>query len=307
MNKILKYFMMVVVAIAGLSFASCSDDDDNYNVGEFSDGAYLYSSFTSKTFKPEDTQTFSITLGRTNVSEDATYELKCDNENFTAPTQVTFKAGQKDVEVPVTCDLELGQSEDVMFTIPTDKSSVYGDDTLSLTIMRDYTWEEVGTAEFTDADFTGYSAEVKVMKAKEYSKTKEDGSVVSYYKFAAPMTEACKQNGEEELPGEADFKFYMDDKGNVEEIADGFYDMETGTSVLGYQFYYNRARYADYCFFTNENGEFTFSSLIYDGTNLAGGITWTFSWKDGYPVKNTEEGEGSQEGGDNQGGEEAGE
>lgn len=109
------------------------------------------------------------------------------------------------------------------------------------------------------------------------------------------------------MPGEADFKFYMDDKGIVEKFADGFYDMEAGTSVLGYQFYYNRARYADYCFFTNESGEFTFSSFVYDGTNLAGLITWTFSWKDGYPVKNTEAGDGSQEGGDNQGGEEAGE
>lgn len=306
MNKIFKYFMMVVVAIAGLSLASCSDDDDNYNVGEFSDGAYLYSSFSSKTFKPEDTQTFSITLGRTNVSEDATYELKCDNENFTAPAQVTFKAGQKDVEVPVTCNLELGQSEDVMFTIPTNQSSVYGDDTLSLTIIRDYTWEKVGTAEFSDGVFD-LSATVNVMKAKEYSQTKEDGSVVSYYKFAAPMTEACKQSGEEELPGEADFKFYMDDKGNVEELADGFYDMETGTSVLGYQFYYNRAKYADYCFFTNDNGSFTFQSLIYDGASLYGPCSWIFDWKDGYPVKNTESGEGSQEGGDNQGGEEAGE
>ena len=37
-----KYLMMVVVAIAGLSLASCSDDDDNYTVGEASDGAYLY-------------------------------------------------------------------------------------------------------------------------------------------------------------------------------------------------------------------------------------------------------------------------
>lgn len=40
MNKI--FLMMVVVAIAGLSLASCSDDDDNYTVGEASDGAYLY-------------------------------------------------------------------------------------------------------------------------------------------------------------------------------------------------------------------------------------------------------------------------
>ena len=265
MNKIFKYFMMVVVAIAGLSFASCSDDDDNYNVGEFSDGAYLYSSFSS----------------------------------------VTFKAGQKDVEVPVTCDLELGQSEDVMFTIPTDKSSVYGDDTLSLTIMRDYTWEKVGEANFTDGVFFGLEAVVDVMKAKEGT---------NLYKFACPLTTAFKQAGEEKLPGEADIQFTMDEQGNVS-MADGIYDVETGTNFCAdddaslYQFYYvTKGNLASYCSFTNENGTFTFVPLLLaDGANLYPCNGWTFVWTKGYPIKNSEEGEGSQEGGDNQGGEEAGE
>ena len=48
MNKIFKYLMMVVVAIAGLSLASCSDDDDNYTFGEASDGAYLYTDMVSR-------------------------------------------------------------------------------------------------------------------------------------------------------------------------------------------------------------------------------------------------------------------
>lgn len=284
MKKIFKYFMMVVVAISGLSLASCSDDDDNYTIGEQSDGAYIYSSFSSKTFKPEDAQTFSITLGRTNTSADATYDLKCDNEIFTAPTKVTFKAGEKEVAVPVTCNLELGQTESVMFTIPTKESSVYGDDTLSVTIARDYTWEKVGEAKFTDNVFFGLEATVDVMKAKEGT---------NLYKFACPLTTAFKQAGEEELPGEADIKFTMDEEGNVS-MEDGIYDVETGTSFTAdsncslYQFYYrSTGDLASYCSFTNDNGTFTFVPLLLmDGNGLDPCDGWNFIWTKGYPFNN---------------------
>ena len=80
MNKIFKYFMMIAIAIAGLSFASCSDDDDNYTVGEASDGAYLYSDFSSKTFLPDDNQTFTINVGRTNTTGEQSFELKAMTE-----------------------------------------------------------------------------------------------------------------------------------------------------------------------------------------------------------------------------------
>lgn len=293
MKKIFKYFMMVVVAISGLSLASCSDDDDNYTIGEQSDGAYIYSSFSSKTFKPEDAQTFSITLGRTNSAEEATYDLKCNNEIFTAPTKVTFKAGEKEVAVPVTCNLDLGQTESVMFTIPTEESSVYGDDTLSITIARDYTWEKVGEAQFTDKVW-GMEATVDVMKAKEGT---------NLYKFACPLTTAFKQVGEEELPGEADIKFTMDEEGNVS-MEDGIYDVETGTNFTAdkdaslYQFYYvSTGNLASYCSFTNDNGTITFVPLLLmDGNGLAPCDGWEFIWTKGYPVNKGNSGEETNNG-----------
>lgn len=293
MKKIFKYFMMVVAAISGLSLASCSDDDDNYTIGEQSDGAYIYSSFSSKTFKPEDAQTFSITLGRTNSAEEATYDLKCNNEIFTAPTKVTFKAGEKEVAVPVTCNLDLGQTESVMFTIPTEESSVYGDDTLSITIARDYTWEKVGEAQFTDKVW-GMEATVDVMKAKEGT---------NLYKFACPLTTAFKQAGEEELPGEADIKFTMDEEGNVS-MEDGIYDVETGTNFTAdkdaslYQFYYvSTGNLASYCSFTNDNGTITFVPLLLmDGNGLAPCDGWEFIWTKGYPVNKGNSGEETNNG-----------
>ena len=266
MKKIFKYFMMVVVAISGLSLASCSDDDDNYTIGEQSDGAYIYSSFSSRTFKPEDAQTFSITLGRT---------------------------GEKEVAVPVTCNLDLGQTESVMFTIPTEESSVYGDDTLSITIARDYTWEKVGEAQFTDKVW-GMEATVDVMKAKEGT---------NLYKFACPLTTAFKQAGEEELPGEADIKFTMDEEGNVS-MEDGIYDVETGTNFTAdkdaslYQFYYvSTGNLASYCSFTNDNGTITFVPLLLmDGNGLAPCDGWEFIWTKGYPVNKGNSGEETNNG-----------
>ncbi len=276
MNKIFKYFMMVVVAIAGLSFASCSDDDDNYTVGEASDGAYLYSEFASKTFLPDDNQTFTINLGRTNASGEQTFELKCDNDKFNAPSTVTFKAGESTVAIPVTFDMDLGSTETAQFTIPTAESSVYGDDTISVSITRDYTWEKIGTADFTDGIFTDAQATVDVQKAKEGT---------NLYKFVTPMRTLYKQNGETTLPGGVDLIFTMDEEGNIT-MDQGIYDVEDGTSLIengAYQFYYACERYPDMCFFDNDNGMITFSSLLLSGGSLYGPYTWTFNWNVGYP------------------------
>ncbi len=276
MNKIFKYFMMVVVAIAGLSFASCSDDDDNYTVGEASDGAYLYSEFASKTFLPDDNQTFTINLGRTNASGEQTFELKCDNDKFNAPSTVTFKAGESTVAIPVTFDIDLGSTETAQFTIPTDQASVYGDDTISVSVTRDYTWEKIGTADFTDDIFTGNQATVDVQKAKEGT---------NLYKFVTPMRTLYKQNGETTLPGGVDLIFTMDEEGNIT-MDQGIYDVEDGTSLIengAYQFYYETTRYGDYCFFDNNNGMITFSTFLLAGGKLYGPYTWTFDWNVGYP------------------------
>ena len=116
--------MMVVVAIAGLSLASCSDDDDNYTVGEASDGAYLYTDIVSKTYLPDENQTFTINVGRTNTTGEQSFELKCNNEKFTVPSTVNFKAGESVVAVPVTFNLDLGDTETAQFIIPSEKTTV---------------------------------------------------------------------------------------------------------------------------------------------------------------------------------------
>lgn len=277
MNKIFKYFMMVVVAIAGLSFASCSDNDDNYTVGEASDGAYLYSDFSSKTFVPDDTQTFTINVGRTNSTGEQSFELKCDNDKFSVPSTVNFKSGESVVAVPVTFNIDLGTTETAQFMIPTEKSTTYGDDTISVSITRDYSWVKIGTADFTDMLFTGLSATVDVAKAKEGK---------NLYKFVTPMRTLYKQNGESTLPGGVDWQFYMDENGVVTK-PNGFYESESETSLVddgnGCNLIYFSVKMPKYCYINNDNGTITFGICSTDGTNLSSAGTWTFDWNNGYP------------------------
>lgn len=276
MNKIFKYFMMVVVAIAGLSFSSCSDDDDNYTVGEQSDGAYIYADFSAKTFLPSDNQAFTINVGRTNTAGEQSFELKCDNEKFIVPATVNFKAGESVVAVPVTFDLDMGETETAEFTLPAEATTVYGNESVSITIIRDYTWVKIGTADFRDGIFTGgASATVDVQQAKENS---------NLYKFVTPMRTLFRQNGESTLPGGVDLMFTMDEDGNIT-MDQGIYDVEDGTSFFeGDQFYYACKQYPQYCYFENDNGFITFNTLLLSGGELYTlKDTWTFDWNVGYP------------------------
>lgn len=275
MKTSFKYIMLAFAVVsAAATLQSCSDDDSTYTVGPQSEGAYLYADFSSKTYLPADEQTFTIKLGRTSTSGSQTISLNCDGEEFTAPTSVTFQDGESTVSVPVSFNLEIGSSATAVFTIPTSESTVYGDDTLSVTVSRDYTWESAGTAEFVDGFYSGLTATVEVEKAKEGN---------NLYKFVSPMTTLFRQNGEEDLPGAIDFQFTMDEEGNVS-IDEGQYDLESGTSLIGYYMYYVPSYYPSYCNISNNGGDIVINSLWTDGASLYTGY-WEFNWTNGYPLQ----------------------
>lgn len=167
-------------------------------------------------------------------------------------------------------------TETAKFIIPSKEASAYGNDTISVTVSRDYTWEKIGTADFTDGIFTGAAATVDVKKAKEGT---------NLYKFVAPMRTLYKQNGETTLPGGVDLIFTMDEEGNIT-MDQGTYEVESGTSLIAEGnalLYYDCKQYPDACFFDNNNGVITLSTLVAIGENLQGPFTWTFDWNKGYP------------------------
>lgn len=94
-----------------------------------------------------------------------------------------------------------------------------------------------------------------------------------------------KQNGETTLPGGVDLIFTMDEEGNIT-MDQGTYEVESGTSLIeggNALLYYACKQYPDMCFFDNNNGVITLSTLLAIGEKLYGPYTWTFDWNNGYP------------------------
>lgn len=215
-------------------------------------------------------------MGRTNATGEQTFDLACDNDKFTAPATVTFKDGESVVVVPVTFNIGLGETETVLFTLPEEETTVYENSSVSITVSRDYTWVKNGTADFFEDIFYGLSATVDVQQAKEGD---------HLYKFVTPMRTLFRQNGETELPGGVDLIFNMDEDGNIT-MEQGIYDVESGTSLIedgAYQFYYACKQYPQYCYFDNDNGKITFSTLLLSDDSLYSPYTWSFDWNNGYP------------------------
>lgn len=281
MKKIYNLLLTAVALVSGLSLAACSDDE-TYTAGAESRGAYVYSAATSYTFLPADAQTFTVNVGRTYSDGEKTVELICDNDYIVdAATQVTFHEGETSVAVPVTVSLEIGQSEDFVFSVPNGEGTVYGNDSLTITVSRDYTWEDVGSAAFTDPIFE-VEGTVIVQKAAEAD---------NLYRFYAPYTTLFSQNGETVLPGEAHIQFTLDEDGTVDLTQRGFIDLETGTSLVGYSLYYVPSYYPDYCYIVNENGLISIVSLFTNGTSLYGPGVFEFDWNNGYPYAQEDEGD----------------
>lgn len=77
----------------------------------------------------------------------------------------------------------------------------------------------------------------------------------------------------------------MDEEGNIT-MDQGIYDVESGTSLIeegNASLYYACKQYPDMCFFDNNNGVITLSTLLAIGEKLYGPSTWTFDWNNGYP------------------------
>ncbi len=182
MKNFSKYIFMVCALCLG--FTSCSDDDD-FAPGAQDPGAYIYSDTYDYKFLPDMTQTLTIKVGRTDATAQATVHLDCNNSKFNVPASVTIPAGQKNTEVSVSFDMEIGTSEEVKIYVKDDHTSTYGHDTISVNVLRDYTWQLLGNASIT-SEFFGGTVSAEIYKAKE----------AMIYRIEDPYFEFTKEEGE---------------------------------------------------------------------------------------------------------------
>lgn len=283
--KINKLFAIGALLATGLAFTACSDDDWS-GPGEVSDGAYLYSDATSFSFLPEDEQSFTIHVGRTQgaAAKAGTVSLSGDNDAFVVPEEVNFAAGETKQDVKITFNIPAGTTQTLRVALAGDsvrnivygndtlatsgQSTVYGNDTLTIRVTRDYNWKPAGSGTFTDNTFGVGQTTVVVQHA--------DGTNI--YRLVSPYYTLSS----DDFASKEHVQFTLAEDGTVG-FRDGIYDI-FGTS--GYEMYYDNGNYPGYCNVSNEDGTLTWNFLILQGTSLYTGGNFIFEWLDGYPLDN---------------------
>lgn len=169
MKAINKLFL---IALTGGLFAltSCSDDIVREPSPVPTDGiqAYLYTDGTELAFLPNDEQSFILNVVRQRTDEAATVHLDAEGKEFTVPKTVDFAAGESKKEIKVGFNLEIGTSAAVKISIPEEEAYIYGNSNLTVNVIRDYTWSNLGTW-ILQSSFFGAAGETQVLKAAETS------------------------------------------------------------------------------------------------------------------------------------------
>lgn len=257
-----------------MTLASCDDGDEDYTPGEQDSGYYLYSTSSSYTVNADEQEVISIYVARTDSSEAGSVDLTCDNSIFNCPSSVSFSAGEKTKAVLIPFDMEIGETETVTISVPSAEATVYGTDSLTLTVTRDYNWVSAGTATFYDDFLYGLTASVDVQHA----------SGTNIYRLLQPYTVAFQAAGETTLPVSDNLQFTADSEGNVT-VSDGFFYPDQTKSVIPYFLYYDAVNYPSYCNVVVEGTKVTINCLGGSTDDMAvayvGDIA--FDWVDGCP------------------------
>lgn len=200
--------------------------------------------------------------------------------------EVTFAAGSGEAVVNIeAANLYPGVRDTCIITLSDADAATADTITKSqvaqtvITVMRNFNWSAAGSGTFYDMTFSGASATVSVEHA--------DGT--DLYRFVTPLQTLCERSADalavyEAVPGGVSWEFTLDAQGNIS-VEDGIYDMERGTSIIGYQIYYDSANFASYCNIMNDGGLITWNFMLLLGNDLYTGGQFIFQWTDGYPVQ----------------------
>ena len=277
MNKIFQKMSMAALALLSvLALASCDAGDEDYTAGAPDPGYYLSASSTSLTYSSDENQVLALVVGRTDSTAAGTVNLTSDNPAFQVPSSVDFAAGEKSKTVMVPFDLPIGSTETVTFTVPSDESTVYGADSLTFTVKRDYKWENAGSGTFTDNILYSISGVVSV----------EHAVGTNLYRWVSPFNSLFRQAGESDLPTGGNIQFSVDN-GTVS-FADGIYYPDDSKTAIPYFLYYDTANYPNYCNLSVDGSVVTINLLAGEVKDMQHAYTGSivFDWTEGCPWRN---------------------
>lgn len=276
MKKLYTYSYIILSAMLGMVSTACTEETEHPDSPLQNEGMRAYfmeDNTTSYTFLPDDMQELTLTIGRQST-EAGTVHLTCDAEGVDVPATVDFAAGEQQKTVTITCNLEIGESVAPTVVIANEDSYLYGVPSLTVDVLRDYTWEDAGTASYTDALFGLGTGNVTIQKAKEDAEGTLYRLKDLYYTLSG---------------GDADqisLKFRLDDGYNGASIEPQGEYFALG---VGYYHLYDPETYPEYCYLTNEGNLFKVGLVLsQDGATPYTYYEDSFEWN-GWPGEDVEE------------------
>lgn len=277
--KQIKYFVMALFAV--LAMASCDTDLEGP----------IYTPTVENISMAQETQSYTtndtqidipVHFLRANKKGEYTvhYTLESTKPGVFSDTNngaVTFADGEADKTVVFhASNLEAGVKYQATVTL--SDADVEQADTITnsanfsttIVVMREYLWEDAGTAKFTDfthAEDEELGATVEGVKV-EHAITND----VNLYRLVAPYNALYGDISK------ANIQFYLDADGNAQTLGPaGIYDIFKET---GYAMYWDPVKYASNCVFSNNGNKFHVEFLLAQpstGKLFLGGL-FEFEW-----------------------------
>ena len=259
--KQIKYFVMALFAV--LAMASCNTDLEGPIYAPTVENISMAQE--TQSYTTNDTQIdIPVHFLRANKKGEYTvhYTLESTKPGVFSDTNngaVTFADGEADKTVVFhASNLEAGVKYQATVTL--SDADVEQADTITnsanfsttIVVMREYLWEDAGTAKFTDFTFAedeNLGATVEGVKVEHAV-----ASDVNLYRLVAPYYTLYGDIGK------ADIQFYLDADGNAQTLGPaGIYDIFKETD---YAMYWDPVNYASYCVFSNNGNIMQIAKII---------------------------------------------
>lgn len=171
MKNLIKYSFVALMAV--FAFAACSDDDDSTSRGSIPAGNQVFfdKSLPTQINLSKDETSFTIPVSRyiTDKEQTVKIELTDTNKLFTAPSEVTFAAGDTVAKLIITYDptkLEYNDYKALSLAVAADQATPYANSVYSFTAGVPLTYTSLGKGTYVDSWF-GHKAEVEILKCDQ--------------------------------------------------------------------------------------------------------------------------------------------
>ncbi|MDE5572896.1 MAG: hypothetical protein K2I94_03980 [Muribaculaceae bacterium] len=149
--KIFKLSLLALLSIVGVAMTSCSDDN-NYAVGEPSEGAFFGETASTIEFDINKTS-FPVIVSRTSAQSDATVSIAAEDNSglFSVPSTATFNGSDLTTTIQVSYDpTKVEQDVNYSITLTVSPATEYGYSTYSFKAVSPSPWTTLGLCTFTD-------------------------------------------------------------------------------------------------------------------------------------------------------------